>query len=482
MGKKSVSIFGDKRLEKAFSGLLTRMGKRNSVILSKLSETESEEAQFGRFVNNEKVNPDRLIAQYWKSLQVDWGGKHLLMISDTSTVSYKVRANREQLGPLTSTKKKEGFDIHPTIMMNANTGSCYGLGAIEFFQNHRSHSEKEAAEWQKRHKQRHLLAFEEKRSFKWFSSPRTAIQNCPDANKYTLIGDRESDTYELMDKTLAEGWEFVYRSKQNRVVVDEEEEREGKLTGKRSKKKAKNTLYSTIAQWKVQDSYFVDCKKTDKRSAHEAKLELKFGKIVFKRPNSRNKAKLKEQLPVYVVEVQESVDTVLSGEPPIRWILLTSHIVESVDDALQIIKWYRWRWTIEQSFRTLKLGGLDIESAQMRTYHGLKNICTLALTSALQVMQLVQARDGNSKEEAIHVFLPEERVCIEALNKKLNGTTEKSKNPYPPESLAFAAWVIARLGGWKGYKKRKPPGPITFIEGLKRFYDILEGMYLMKTI
>jgi len=39
MGKKSDSIFGDKRLEKVFSGLLTQIEKRNSVILSKLSET-----------------------------------------------------------------------------------------------------------------------------------------------------------------------------------------------------------------------------------------------------------------------------------------------------------------------------------------------------------------------------------------------------------------------------------------------------------
>jgi len=478
MGKKSDSVFGDKRLEKAFLGLLTQIEKRNSVLLSKLSETRSEEAQFGRFVNNKKVNPDRLLAQYWKSSQTNWSGKHLLMVNDTSTVSYKVRENCEQLGPLTSTNKKEGFDIHPTIMLDADTGSCYGLGGINFFQNHRSKNEEEEAQWQERRKKCYELPFEEKRSFKWFSSPRTAIQNCLGADRYTLIGDRESDTYELMDRTLSEGWDFVYRSKQNRIIVEAKDE----IVVKRSKKKAKKTLYSTLKEWEVSHSYFIDCNKTSKRSAHEARLEMKFGKVAFKRPSSRNKAKLRERLPLHVVEVQESVDTVQPGEPPIRWILLTSHVVDSVEDALQVIQWYRWRWVIEQCFRTLKLQGLDIESAMMRTYHGLKNMCTLALTAALQVMQLVQARDGKSKEEAAHVFLPEERQCIEALNEKVSGRTEKSRNPYPPQSLAFAAWVIARLGGWKGYEKRKPPGPITFIIGLTRFYNTLEGFYLMQEL
>jgi len=413
---------------------------------------------------------------------MDWGGKHLLMINDTSTVSYKVRENCEQLGPLTSTKKKEGFDIHPTIMLDADTGSCYGLGGIEFFQNHRSKNKKEEAAWQERRKQSHKLPFEQKRSFKWFSSPRTAIQNCGGADQYTLVGDRESDTYELMDNTLSEGWDFVYRSKQNRIVVEQtNEEVDGVIVGK-SKKKAKKTLYSILEDWEVSHSYFIDCNKTKKRSAHEARLEIKFGKVAFKRPSNRNKAKIREQLPLYVVEVQESADTVQPGESPIRWILLTSHTVDSVQDALQIIKWYQWRWVIEQCFRTLKLQGLDVESAMMRTYHGLKNMCTLALTAALQVMQLVQARDGKSKEEAKHVFLPEERECIDALNKKVSGRTEKSRNPHPPHSLAFAAWVIARLGGWKGYQKRKPPGPITFIVGLTRFYNTLEGFYLMQEL
>jgi len=38
------------------------------------------------------------------------------------------------------------------------------------------------------------------------------------------------------------------------------------------------------------------------------------------------------------------------GVRPVLWILLTTHKVESLEDALRIVGWYRARWTIEQVF------------------------------------------------------------------------------------------------------------------------------------
>jgi hypothetical protein len=48
----------------------------------------------------------------------------------------------------------------------------------------------------------------------------------------------------------------------------------------------------------------------------------------------------------------------------------------------------------------------------------------------------------------------------------------------PKGSLAWAAWGVARLGGWNGYGKERPPGPVTFARGLRRFHAIAEGFAL----
>ncbi len=47
-------------------------------------------------------------------------------------------------------------------------------------------------------------------------------------------------------------------------------------------------------------------------------------------------------------------------------------------------------------------------------------------------------------------FNEKEQQCIVLLNRQLVGKTTKLQNPYAPDSLAFAAWVMARLAGWSG--------------------------------
>ena len=44
----------------------------------------------------------------------------------------------------------------------------------------------------------------------------------------------------------------------------------------------------------------------------------------------------------------------------------------------------------------------------------------------------------------------------------MQGKTDRQKNPHPPRSLAWAAWVIARLGGWHDYETSpRDPLPST---------------------
>src|SRR4051812_21906995 len=51
-----------------------------------------------------------------------------------------------------------------------------------------------------------------------------------------------------------------------------------------------------------------------------------------------------------------------------------------------------------------------------------------------------------------------------------------------PETLAWCAWIIARLGGWKGYRiSEGPPGPLTMRRGYEQFCSIHKGYTLAKS-
>jgi hypothetical protein len=69
-----------------------------------------------------------------------------------------------------------------------------------------------------------------------------------------------------------------------------------------------------------------------------------------------------------------------------------------------------------------------------------------------------------------------------ALQKNLQGRTAKQQNPHPPDSLAWAAWTIARVGGWTGYESEKATGPITMRDGLQRFNVIAEGYAIARNV
>jgi hypothetical protein len=77
---------------------------------------------------------------------------------------------------------------------------------------------------------------------------------------------------------------------------------------------------------------------------------------------------------------------------------------------------------------------------------------------AVQILQLRQARGGQTEQEVSLVFSGEQEECPEELVRKYEGKREKQKNPWPRKNVAWGSWIIARLGGWKGYASQRPPG------------------------
>ena len=174
--------------------------------------------------------------------------------------------------------------------------------------------------------------------------------------------------------------------------------------------------------------------------------------------------------------------------------------VESFEQARWITQLYRRRWVIEQLFRTIKSKGFDIERVSMETAP-FTTLCAMTLVAGVSCMQMVQDRDGAAARPLRDVFEDQDRpaleavsaaleavsatleavsatleavsATLEAVSATLEGKTEKQKNPHPKGSLAFAAWVCARLGGWTAYYGK--PGPVVMLHGLYQFRAIQRG-------
>ena len=130
---------------------------------------------------------------------------------------------------------------------------------------------------------------------------------------------------------------------------------------------------------------------------------------------------------------------------------------------------YTRRWVIEQFFRLLKSQGLGLEDSQVESAGRLEKLTAVAARAAVIILQMVQGREAAGEEPATLAFTPAEIDLLERIQaKRYPPRTRLQTNPHPPRCLAWATWIVARLGGWDANPRAKP-GPITLANGLKVF-------------
>ena len=297
-------------------------------------------------------------------------------------------------------------------------------------------------------KPRRSRATADKESRRWLSVAAQAGAALSTARSITVISDRESDIYEHFAQRPA-NVELIVRSSWNRKIELK--------SGDCAKQFAFMDGLPEAARFSV------TVPAAPGRKERVAELALRVSPVTLCRPHPSPAPDLPDMIRLTMVDVREASST--HDGKPIHWRLLTTHTVRSPKQARRIVELYRKRWTIEEFFRTLKSAGFDIEEADIGEPEVMIKFVGAAAVAAATIMQLVRARDGTTEEELVEAFDPDDQPVLEALSSQLEGATEKQKNPHPKRSLAFAAWVIARLGGWTAYYGK--PGPKVMRLGLE---------------
>ncbi len=125
--------------------------------------------------------------------------------------------------------------------------------------------------------------------------------------------------------------------------------------------------------------------------------------------------------------------------------------------------------------------GLEIsipESSTPEIISAVTAILLLCVCAAIKVIALVESRDGKNNRMASDLFDKNELTLLFLICRKLEGKTKKQQNLHTPNSMTWASWIIARLGGWNGYASESPPGPIMMLRGLQKFELQYEGWLL----
>lgn len=407
-----------------------------------------------RFFRNPKVSAGEIIATAAARTAEASAGRPVLLIADTSEINFEAKAGRKRGLGRVGNGTDVGLFVHPALVVEAEgPPMVLGIAGASIWRRTKT----KAADYQ-------TQPIETKESHRWIQTALSGRAALADTAVVTIVHDRESDIYEVFARvpqldSSAPLTHLLVRSHYDRALVGKGERLNARVDG-----------------WATLETVSFEMDARQGRPAREVTLALRAGSVVLCRPRLTDPSDAAE-VSINVVDAREIGAP--PGQSPIHWRLLTTHAVDDAAQAAAVVDLYRRRWIVEQLFRTLKSKGMGIEDSFIADGAALENLAAAALIAAAEVMQCVQARgEAGNLIPATRLFAPDDLPVLEVVGRSLEGRTQKQKNPHPPHSLAWATWVVARLGGWKGYEKERPPGPITMIKGLRRYRDIANGFAL----
>ena len=411
--------------------------------IRKISHDRATQKGAYRFLKNKKVKEEVLIDEMCSRHTSICANRHVLCIQDTTEMNFYSHRNRIQhdsgLGRIDSLQVALGFKMHSTLMLDADYGSILGFADVQLW--HRPLDMPTRIE--RKYK---TLPIEQKESYKWIKAANTCKERLQAASTITFIEDREGDFYEQLSSVANGKTHYIIRSKSNRNTSDNVK------------------AWYKLARQAAAGSYTLTL-QTDHRKnriKQEVILNIRYSEITITKSHAiKNGKKYPETVTLNIVEAYDP-----NNKDGICWRLLTTHAINNFDDARQIVHWYSLRWTIEQMHRLLKHKGFQIEESELESGWALRKLCVLMLSALIRIIQMNIAYNEPEGGQKLHEVYDENEIkCLYHINQKVQGKTTKLKNNNDPQKLKWATWIIARLGGWKGYQSKEHQKSFSLKEG-----------------
>lgn len=362
------------------------------------------------------------------------------IVQDSTELSFNTLRATKGLGPLSGSHSR-GLMMHTALVLDP-AGVPQGV----------LHQETWARDEEvgKRHTRRKRL-IEEKESQKWLTTVRACEQRLPASVNAWIIGDSESDIYELMAMPRRPGIELLIRAAHDRRVQAAQ---------------GIAYLWETAAAATLTTTVTVELKRTRTRPARTAKLEVRLcPEVQILRPKHKQKNTAVEAVCVSVVLVRE-VGEVPPEEEPVEWLLVSTKPLTSAQEALSAVEAYVERWKVERYHYTLK-SGCQVEKLQLEHANRIERAVALYSIVAWRLL-LITYLARTSPDVPCTVALDQEECEV------LHRMTSPGKPlPLEPMSLREAVRQIARLGGFLGRKGDGDPGVKVLWRGLRRLGDFV---------
>ena len=427
----------DPRLHKRFIKVASELSARPSDSIHSASADWAATKAAYRLFDNPNLNSDKILEPHFLSTANRCSNRQKIIIAqDTTYIDFSKHKKTKGLG---LSFKSNGHDIkglcmHSGLAMTEN-GLPLGLLYNKIWTRKKNHISEN---------KRTGLPIQLKESYRWIESLKKAKEYL-NKQQIVVVSDREGDIHECFESAYEYGVDVVIRSQHDRLLDEELKISE---------------LLSTVS---VKGHHSVVIPGNGSRKEVKSKLEVRYARIELSaRPNNQKtqQNKGRSNVEVYVVDASDIQNN-------LHWRILTTLPVQDLQEAKEVLNYYKLRWGVEQYFKVLKTG-CTIEDCRLGEAGKLvKYIAVMSVVAwRLYWMSFVSRQDPNISCEN---FLMESEWksawwLLHRIKVK-EGKMSKSDMPKSPPTLREAIHWIAGNGGFLRRKGDGEPGIITFWRG-----------------
>ena len=434
------AALGDERRNARLVKLAAAIARQPDQSFPKALSSAELEAAY-RFLNNVKVEPAEILEPHVRRTVQRIADAVTLVVHDSSIVSFTSEGYRD--GLMSMKGDKQQFLVHCSMAVRADSSRApLGVLSASHHVQVKSQDKRLQDRWCEHVRAVHALGL-----------PSTSVIH---------VMDREADDYEVLDLLTRIDGRFVIRVQHNRHLVED-----GRL------RDALNSV-AFVAQREVRLSRRPGKEQGPKqrkvhppREGRAATLSFAACQVSIPRTVYARHAN-SDMLSLNVVRVWESAPP--EGEAPVEWLLYTSEPIDTPEQILCIVDWYRARWTIEEYFKALKTG-CSLEKRQLGDLHALSNALALFIPIAWRLLLLKSEARERPDAPASSVLGEDELAVLRAAG--------RLRLP-PTPTVQDAMLAVAALGGH--LKHNGPPGWQTLAFGYLRLRTLTEGWQLRRAV
>jgi len=437
---------GDLRRTDRLVKMATAIAENPSASLPESMRNWGDTLAAYRFLDHPDIKHEQIMLPHWMNTRQEaMQRSRVLLAADTTNINLSSHETVEGLGPIGRGSSAQGFFVHTVLAMDADSQQLLGCLYQEPFVRQPAPKGETKAQRKKRVRESQV----------WERSIQ-AIGPVPDHQKWIYVGDRGSDIYTFWQACEQLGYDFVVRVAQDRrVLLDEVPESEDPEVQR---------LKTLTRSLPAQDGRVLRVPAQRQRPARDAFVQVSWQEVRIQPP--LNGASLSQ------TEVKAWVVRVWEPEPPdggeaLEWILVTTVPVQCVEEAWERVKWYKWRWLLEDFHKVLKTG-CGIEVRRQQTVGAMCNLLGILTAMALRLLWLRQTAQTAPDTPATEVVSQEVIAVVTQLDHR------------PGVSLtANDLWrTIASFGGYLNRKSDGPPGWQTLWKGWFYVQTVLQGVHL----